>query len=138
MDSDDILDIDLSPEMRDASELLSNAGETVALDSLPLKRLEAMCSTKCFDRIRDPWSISSQEASGVLGCIEKCEKPMEAVGEIIEEERNKMLESTTFCMERCREDDDVCANKCIRDTISSMRVNQMLDRVRAKIQSFRY
>lgn len=138
MDSDDVLDIDLSPEIRDAGELLSQAGETVALDSLPLKRLEAMCSVKCFDRVKDPWSMPSTESSSVLNCIEKCEQPMEAIGEVIEEERNKMLESTTFCMERCKEDDEVCANRCIRDTISSMRVGQMLDRVRSRISAFRY
>lgn len=138
MDSEDVLDIDMSPEMRDASELLGKAGEAVATESLPLKRLEAMCSVKCFDKVRDPWSMSSTEASNVLSCIEKCEEPMEKIGYVIEEERNKMLERTTMCLEQCKENDDACANRCVSETISSFRVDEMISRVRSRIQGFRY
>jgi hypothetical protein len=49
-----------------------------------------------------------------------------------------MLEGTTSCLERCGEDDEACANRCITQSFSASRVDQMMDRVRARIRSFRY
>jgi hypothetical protein len=136
--SDDILDLETTPEMHAAAELLSKAGETVAMETLPLKKAEALCSMKCFNRIDDPWSLSVQEKEEILRCIEKCEEPMEIIGEVIEDERNKMLEMTTSCLERCNDNDESCANRCISQTISAGRINQMMERVRTRISSFRY
>jgi len=137
-DSDDVLDLDTTPEMRAAADLLSRAGESVAEDTLPLKKAEALCSLKCFDKIDDAWSMHQSQKNDVLGCIEKCEEPMETIGAVIEDERNKMLEMTTTCLERCNDNDEDCANRCITQTISRTRVDQMMDRVRSRIFSFRY
>jgi len=137
-DSDDILDLETTPEMKQAAELLEKAGDSVAEDSLPLKKLEALCSLRCFDKIRDHWNMSTTEKHGVLGCIEKCEEPMESIGNVIEDERNKMLESTTNCLERCRDDDEICANRCITQSISQSSVQSMVDRVRARIIGYKY
>ena len=137
-DTEDVLDLETSPEMQAAAEILSKAGETVAMETLPLKKAEAMCLLKCFDRIRDPWALSTKEKQETLSCIEQCEEPMETIGAVIEDERNKMLEMTTSCLERCNDNDESCANRCISQTISENRVNQMMERVRARIFSFRY
>ena len=137
-ESDDILDMDSSPEMMQAADLLSKAGDAVAEDTLPLKKLEALCSLRCFDRIRAHWTMSNSEKQTVLSCIEKCEEPMESIGEVIENERNRMLESTTECLERCKEDDEICANRCITQSISHKSVQSMIDRVRARIVGYKY
>ena len=137
-DDDDILELETTPEMRAAAEMLAKAGEAVAEDTLPLKKIEALCNLKCFDNIRDPWNMDQSSKKAVLECVEKCEQPMEAIGAVIEDERNKMLEATTSCLERCGEDDEACANRCITQSFSSTRLDQMMDRVRQRILSFRY
>lgn len=137
-DHDDVLDLDTSPEMKQAAGLLSKAGDAVAEDSLPLKKLEALCSLRCFDNIRDHWNMSDSEKSTTLSCIEKCEEPMESIGDVIEGERNRMLESTTNCLERCRDDDEICANRCIKMSISESSINAMISRVRARIIGYKY
>jgi hypothetical protein len=135
---DDILDFETSPEIRRASELLSRAGDQVAEDTLPLKKLEATCALKCFDKVRDLWSMSSSEKRSVMECVEKCEEPMERIADVLEDERNKMLETTTNCLERCREDDEVCAGKCLSSTLTTDRIDSMVERVRAKILAYKY
>ena len=137
-DSDDILELDTTPEMKQAAELLNRAGDAVAEDSLPLKKLEALCSLRCFDNIRDHWNMSAVEKSKTLACIEKCEEPMESIGDVIEDERNRMLESTTNCLERCRDDDEICANRCITQSISQSSIDSMISRVRARIIGYKY
>lgn len=137
-DDDDFLELETSPEMKAAAKMLEEAGETVAGDTLPLKKIEALCNLRCFDRISDPWNMTSSDKRATLDCVEKCEEPMEAIGAVIEDERNKMLEGTTSCLERCGEDDEACANRCITQSFSASRVDQMMDRVRARIRSFRY
>ena len=136
--SDDVLDLDTTPEMKRAAELLTQAGETIAMDLLPLKRLEALCSVKCFDKIRDPWGMSSGDKSAVMACTERCEEPLEAIGMLMEDERNKMLDGTTSCLERCRDEDEVCANRCITESISSGNIQSMISRVRARITGYKY
>ena len=135
---EDILGFDTSPEMKKASHLLERAGDMVAEDTLPLKKMEASCAIRCFDKVRDIWNMSTNEKRLIMSCVEKCEEPMEQVGDVLEEERNKMLESTTSCLERCREDDESCANQCISSTLTDVRVNDMISRVRAKILAYKY
>ncbi len=135
---EDLLGFDTSPEMRRASELLGKAGDTVAEDTLPLKKLEASCALRCFEKVRDIWGMTANEKKFVMECVESCEDPMERVGDVLEEERNKMLESTANCLERCREDDDSCANQCISSTLTDTRVNEMIARVRSKILAYKY
>ena len=137
-DDSDILDLHGSPEMRRASEMLSQAGDALALDTLPLKNKEATCSTKCFEKVRDVWNMSSEEKLNVLGCVEKCEEPLEHIGELLDEERVRIIESTSECLEKCREDDESCANRCVSSSITQERVDSMIDRVRARILSYKY
>jgi hypothetical protein len=137
-DEDDVLELETTPEMKAAAEMLAKAGEEVAEDTLPLKKMEALCNFKCFDRIKDPWTMGRSEKRAVLDCVEKCEQPMETIGAVIEDERNKMLEATTSCLERCGEEDEACANRCITQSFSPARLDQMMDRVRSRIMSFRY
>jgi hypothetical protein len=137
-DSDDVLDLDTTPEMKEAAHLLNQAGDEVAEDTLPLKKLEALCSLRCFDKIKDHWSMSAVEKKSVVDCIEKCEEPMESIGEVLENERNRLLEVTTDCLERCRDNDEICANKCITQSISNATIQSMLARVRARIVGYKY
>ena len=137
-DEDDVLDLESSPEMKAAAEMLARVGETVAEDTLPLKQMESLCNLKCFDRIKDVWSMSQSDKRSVLECVEKCEEPLETIGAVIEDERNKMLEATTNCLERCSEDDEACANRCITQSFSQPRLDQLMNRVRSRIMSFRY
>jgi hypothetical protein len=136
--TEDFLDIDSSPELREAADLLAKAGDSIAEESLPLKKLEATCALKCFEKIRDIWSMSAPEKLAVVECVERCEEPMEAIGAVLEEERNRMLEATTNCLEKCSDDDDMCANRCISQTLPSTTVVGMVSRVRAKILAFKY
>jgi hypothetical protein len=137
-ESDDLLDLDTSPEMMKAAELLENAGDSVVADTLPLKRLEALCATKCFDKIRDPWNMSVPEKNAAMDCVERCEEPMESIGTLLEEERNKILESATDCLERCRENDEACANQCIKHSITPARMDSMMSRIRSRILGYKY
>jgi hypothetical protein len=137
-DEEDLLELETSPELKAAAKMLEQAGESVASDSLPLKKIEALCNLRCFDRITDPWNMTISEKRTALDCVEKCEEPMDTIGDVIEDERNKMLEATTSCLERCGENDEACANRCITQSFSPARVDQMMQRVRARIMSFRY
>ena len=134
----DILDLHGTPEMKNASDLLSKAGEDLALDTLPLKQMEAACATKCFEKVRDAWNLSLGEKATILECIERCEEPLETVGELLEEERLRMIETTSNCLESCREEDEACANRCISSTITQKSVSSMIDRVRSRILSYKY
>ena len=136
-DSDDILDLEVSPEIKHAASVLEKAGEQIALDSLPLKRLEALCGMKCFRDIQDVWNMSSSKKRDTLACVEQCEAPMEALGEVIESERDKILEGATSCVESCPPNDENCMNRCIGSSLSQPAVNSMLDRVRSSIQGYR-
>ena len=137
-DSDDFLDLDASPEMQKASELLEQAGDAVVAETLPLKRLEALCVMKCFDKVRDPWSMSVSDKNTAMACVEKCEEPMESIGALLEDERNKILEATTDCLERCRENDEACANQCIKQSITPERVDSLVGRIRSRILGYKY
>ena len=136
--TEEFLDLDTSPELRAASELLSKAGDAIAEESLPLKKLEATCALKCFEKIRDIWSMSAADKSTVMACVERCEEPMDNIGMVLEEERNRMLEGTTNCLEKCGDDDDMCANRCISQTLTSNTIEGMVSRVRAKILAYKY
>ena len=136
--SDDILDLDSTPEMRAASDLLLKAAESIAEYSVPLKKVESACATSCFDGVKDHWNMPRSQLTTVMSCIEKCEEPMEAVGVVVDDERNKIVEATTNCLERCSEEDEVCGSRCITSTISQDRVQNMVDRVRSRIDRFRY
>lgn len=135
---DDILDYNVSPEMSRASELLAKAGDSVAEDTLPMKKIEANCALRCFESVRDVWSMSMSEKRTVMECVEKCEEPMERIAGVLEEERNRMLDLTSNCLERCREDDEVCASSCISSTLTSERIDAMVARVRAQILGYKY
>ena len=137
-DSNDILGLDVTPEMKVASDLLLKGAEAIAGYALPLKHMESTCALKCFASVRDHWNMSITDRARVMSCIEKCEEPMEIVGEFIETERLKVIDSATSCLERCNEDDEICANKCISDSITSDRIDGMVSRIRSKIDSFRY
>ncbi len=137
-DNDDVLNLDASPELLAASRMLEKAGMDVAEDILPLKKLEATCALRCFERIKDVWSMTKSDRETVMSCIEKCEEPMEAIGELIEDERSKMLESATRCLEQCGADDENCASACISGSPTQDRINTMLQRVRSRIHNYRY
>lgn len=135
---EDLLDLNVSPEVSRASELLAQAGETLAEDALPLKKLEATCALRCFESVRDIWNMSSSTKRFVSECVEKCEEPMERVGEVLERERDSMLEATATCLERCPENDEACANRCISTTLSADRMESMISRVRSTIVGYKY
>ena len=137
-DSEDFLDLEMSPELKAASNLLSRAADMVAEESLPLKKIESTCALKCFEKIRDVWSMSLSDKSNVMACVERCEEPMDSIATFLEEERNRMLDKTTSCLERCGDDDEICANRCVADTLTSDRIDGMVERVKAKILAFKY
>lgn len=137
-DDSDILDLHSTPELKRATELLSQAGEDLALDTLPLKLKEATCATRCFEKVRDYWNMSLVEKTSVFQCVEKCEEPLESIGEVLEDERARMIEATGECLEKCKEGDESCANRCISSTITEARIASMGERIRAQILSFKY
>ena len=137
-DSEDILGLETTPEMRAASDLLMKSAEAIAGYSLPLKKAESTCALKCFSSIHDHWNMSTAEKTKVMDCIERCEEPMEMVVDMVETERSSLIEAAVTCLERCEENDEACANKCITQCLTIERVDSMVDRVRAKIDSFRF
>jgi hypothetical protein len=138
-DSDeDMLGLDISTEMRKAMDLLGKAADSVAEDTLPLRKLEASCALRCFEKVRDVWRMSADEKKFVMECVDKCEAPMISVGDLFDDERNSMLKSTSNCLERCKEDDESCANRCISSTLTENRLNEMVTRVRSKILAYKY
>ena len=122
------------PEFAEAAQNMEIAGKSIAFSILPLQKKIAECTIKCFPSTLFSNTFSNAQGEEISRCIEKCESAAQGVEQVVEEERNELVRGAVECMQRCPEGDDGCYKACVKDWMSSKKIDSMVERVRGRIR----
>ena len=123
------------PEFVEATRAMEAAGEKIQLAALPLQKVVAECTAKCFAGIRDVWQAKKSEAEQISRCVQKCEEPISGLDTLLDSERNALVKDAMNCMQRCSEGDDDCYKNCVKNNLNSFKIDDMVSRVVSQIRS---
>ena len=123
------------PEFSEATKSMEAAGERIQLAALPLQKIVAECTARCFSGIRDAWEAKRSEAEEISRCVERCEEPVSRLDSLLDKERNSVVKEAVDCMQRCSEGDDDCYKQCVRTNLSARKIDDMVLRVISQIRT---
>jgi len=123
------------PEFSEATKAMEAAGEKIQLAALPLQKIVAECTARCFAGVRDAWEAKRSEAEAISRCVSKCEEPVSRLDTLLDQERNSVVRDAVDCMQRCDEGDDNCYKSCVKNNLSTRKIDDMVSRVISQIRS---
>ena len=123
------------PEFAEATRAMEAAGERIQLAALPLQKVVAECTARCFSGIRDAWEAKKSEAEEISRCVQRCEEPVSRLDTLLDKERNSVVKDAMDCMQRCSENDDDCYKSCVKNNLSARTIDGMVTRVMSQIRS---
>jgi len=122
------------PEFAEATKAMEAAGEKIQLAALPLQKIVAECTARCFSGIRDAWEVKKTQAEEISRCVSRCEEPVSRLDALLETERNGVVREAVDCMQRCGEGEDDCYKNCVKTNLSSRKIDEMVSRVVSQIR----
>ena len=72
------------PEFAEATRAMEAAGERIQLAALPLQKVVAECTARCFSGIRDAWEAKKSEAEEISRCVQRCEEPVSRLDTLLD------------------------------------------------------
>ena len=124
------------PELDAAAQAMTDAGGRLQLAAFPLQKHVSECTLqKCFKNVKDLWNVPKDEAPMIMECLYHCERPLQNLERILDEERHQLLNVATDCFRKCKEGEEDCFRACAKSHLNNEKIEGMVDRVMNKIRS---